>query len=73
MRRKVAVSNGTFFEEGVGGASATGSKVLFLFCNASITDRALASESFRGRVTIGFDPENFLGASGLDLGGTGDD
>jgi hypothetical protein len=73
MRRNVAVSKGTFFEEGVGGASGTGSYVLFLFCNASITDRALASESLRGRVMIGFGPEVFLGVSYLGLGGIGDD
>jgi hypothetical protein len=73
MRRKVAVSNGTFLEEGVGGASAATSMVLFRCCNASMTDRALASESFRGRVIIGLEPEDFLGVSYFDFGGIGED
>ena len=72
MRRSVAVSNGTFLGDGVGGAFAGDSKTLcLLLCNASITDRALASESLRGRVTTGFD-SGVAGASYLGFGGFGE-
>ena len=67
MRRSVAVSNGTFLGDGVGGAFAGDSKTLcLLLCNASITDRALASESLRGRVTTGFDSGEPFSRSQID-------
>ena len=56
MCLSVAVSNGTFLVGGTGCKVERGSLVLFRFCKASITDRALASESLRGRVmeVLGF-------------------
>lgn len=73
MRRSVAVSKGTFLEEGVGGIGifAGESRTAFLDCSASITDRALASESLRGRVVIGLD-SGVAGASYLGFGVTGE-
>lgn len=71
MRRSVAVSKGTFLGDGVGGAFAGDSKTPFLDCSASMTERALASESLRGRVTIGLD-SGVAGASYFGFGGTGE-
>ena len=71
MRRRVAVSKGTFFGEGVGAAGVGDSKTLLLLvCSASMTERALASESLRGRVT-GLD-SGVAGASYFGFGGAGE-
>ena len=72
MRRSVAVSKGTFFVGSGGVASVGGSCVLFRFCSASITERALASESLRGRVAIGFGSGVANGVPCLIVG-SGDD
>ena len=73
MRRSVAVSNGTFLVTGVGSALASGSWVLLLFWRDSITNRALASESFRGRVMIGLGSETVIGVVCRTVNGIGDD
>jgi hypothetical protein len=75
IRRSVEVSKGTFFEgvEGMGGASRNGSYALLLFCSASMTERALASESLRGLVAMVFDSWVAGVASASDLAGIGED